>query len=385
MSHPLSIITFFNRNQKRIFPVIIIIALSGLCLISVSAIVQSLNSESLKYVNFYKEYSTIEIDEFQTENFTKEDLEEEISTWDEIDRVLTDVERLETTVQSPIGLTPKFIYFLRSNDYQDFTEQLGWNIVEGTWPTPGTNEIALSASIIKNKNLNIGDSLGSFVDEQELLPGNFKLVGKISDEATSGGIGSLEFFQANNLDNEARSWYLLHPRVGYEERLTNRLNMLDEREPGIKIWTEETYMEFLDNQFILLNQIIFAMMAIILTITTFSVATLQFIFYGQRIGEFSILSVIGYSKRYILLKTAGESVLITTIAWGMCILLTWSLFIGLNSYLLEPRGMQLLSLLSNNIWLYSLPAPITVFIFSYLIQSYNLAKLDTISIIEKRD
>jgi hypothetical protein len=135
---------------------------------------------------------------------------------------------------TPLGSTPRFVDFVQTSFYSEYSLQMGWELIEGRMPREDTNEIVLSKNILLNKGLKVGDEIGSFIDKKENLYGRFKIVGTLSDKYVSGGFGNLTYIREFSKQNPdlSQEIILIQPVKGKEYELHQKLVELVEKNQG---------------------------------------------------------------------------------------------------------------------------------------------------------
>ncbi len=386
MLKPLSIWAYYLNNKSKIIPVVIIITLSVFALITGSTLLNFVNKETNKFIEYYKQYYSLQVGSLSDPDTTKVDLYNEIQSYSQTDKIVTNFYRQKTYVLTPLGETPRFVDFIESSFYKEYSNQMGWEIIEGRMPRENTNEIILSKNILLNKGLSVGDEIGSFVDKDESLYGQFKIVGSLSDKYVSGGFGNLTYMQQFSQQNPdlAQDLILIQPVKGKEYELHQRLVKLVETEPGLVLWTQYNYADFLAQNYSIYNQIKVVITLVVSIVIALSVGLLQIIFFSQRMREFGLLSAIGYGKLYIIKKSNFELFGMTLVAWITGLIFTQLIFNMLNETIMEAKGLDVLTIFDLDTMIYSLPIPLAVVSFSMLTMVWNLLKMDSIQVIEKR-
>jgi ABC-type lipoprotein release transport system permease subunit len=389
---PLSVLTYYIRNKRKVIPIMAIIALSILGISVTAAILEAMLREVNEIVSFTKhyyiaslaltpdsEYKTL--DEFQ-ENVS--DTQDKLNKIEGVDYIFNS-RILTMRIKTIFGNNGVYMIFIDEENYDKFLEEMGVKLSEGRLPKEN-NELVIGESIMKNKNLKIGDEVGSKVNEQEWMPGKYKVVGILKSSKNNGnnvrfGIGKL-----NNKDEvQLSTSFLIHPNSSNKTIVDENLKKLSEENRNLEIQTESIIQKDINDQFASINSVIWAINIIVMFTITSSIALLQIIFFMQRANEFGLLAAIGYSRSFIIIRTITESILNIILGWFLGIIFSEIVYKYLNAKIYEPQGMEGLTILNLNTLLFTIPVPIVVTIFSIGTVLWKLIRMDPVAIIERRD
>ena len=229
------------------------------------------------------------------------------------------------------------------------------DIIDGTMPQEGTNEIILSEDIAKNKGLKIGNSIGKEIIPDEGLIGSYRIVGLFKANGIFS-VGDASYYKTKNPDTYAG--YLI-PRG--KEELSE-----DGKSVDYTICSYESESEDIDKYGEMLN---------------ISLIVVIYIFTSQRKKEFGILMAVGFTKGMVMKKSLFEIGVLNFLGLIIGAVLSFSAGTLLNSCYFTPMG-QSLSVIKG---VYILPAVILTIlnvIFSALIIITIVRKVDVIKIIE---
>jgi ABC-type antimicrobial peptide transport system permease subunit len=122
---------------------------------------------------------------------------------------------------------------------------------------------------------------------------------------------------------------------------------------------------------------------VIALVAAFALAVLSYTFFAQRREEFGILHAMGHSRHWLVVRTVGEAVSVVAVAWllGAAACVAGLAYMQTNVY--APKGLTL-DLFSPAPWLFTLPMPLAVVAVSGGLVAWMLARLDPVSIIERR-
>ena len=120
-------------------------------------------------------------------------------------------------------------------------------------------------------------------------------------------------------------------------------------------------------------------------VVALALGLLNVIFFMQRANEFGLLAALGYTKRYLSLRTFLEAVVTVVAGWALGILLSQGIYTVLNAALFDPRGLAPLTIMTPRVFLFTTPVPVTVVVFSVAVVLWQLWRMDPVAIIERRD
>jgi ABC-type antimicrobial peptide transport system permease subunit len=123
--------------------------------------------------------------------------------------------------------------------------------------------------------------------------------------------------------------------------------------------------------------------SVIAIVAAIALAVLSYTFFAQRREEFGILHAMGHSRRWLVLRTVGEAVSVVAVAWliGAAVCGVGLVYMQANVY--APKGLTL-DFFNPAPWLFTLPMPLAVVAVSAGLVAWMLARLDPVSIIERR-
>ncbi|UCH60359.1 MAG: ABC transporter permease [Anaerolineales bacterium] len=271
-------------------------------------------------------------------------------------------------------------------------ELYGLELKEGQLPHPGTNDMVISESLARNRDLKIGDVVGD--PEQPAYPGapsldqEFVISGIFSqpvEPETGNGWGfiSLEFLENQSAFNvpDIPPIFIV-PKEGQKENLDNWL----ENELAQQNVSVVTYRKEIAQNKNTARQGMFSIALLeigLAVVAAFGLTILNYVFTSERQMEFGVLYALGFGRHQILRRLLGETTYIIGIAWGINVLLFLAAIVGLLFGIFKPMGLTF-SIFKFTPWLYTLPIPIAVLASSALTTLRMFSKLDAISIVDRR-
>lgn len=377
----LSVWNYYINNKRKIVPVLIIVIASIIGLMTPPALLKSIRQDIVDGIGIFHNYISFYFNESETKNITKNELQLKLLNISGVDHI----------IEAQIRITQRYaisgdydtpIYFIDENDYLTVLNQFQLELVEGTLPQKGSNEIALTTKLAKNKGLTIGSEFGNSLDPNDTIPGEYVVSGLLESNTISLGIGNVAFV---NQKPSLISYYLVAPKENFENQVVTDLKKLKSEYPTISFETFESLNNRLELSFRSLDIIFNIVLAVIVTVISTSIGLLQIIFFMQRANEYGLLAAIGYSRFFIIRKSVFEVAVIVMGSWVIGLLGTHIMFTILNNYLYIPRAYLPLTLFNPALLIYSLPVPVVISIFSLVPIVWQLTRMDPVSIIERRD
>ena len=384
---PLSIFTYYLNNKRKVVPVTGIIALAVLAISVTGALTGSLFEDERRELAYYDRFAVV----FSSQRRgLSDEMIRQLETHPAVAETYQ-VARASTRTQGIFGSEGRPLYFLSEPDRNAFANTLGWRLIEGRWPTTGTNEVALTDNILRNRGLKVGDRIGEAVDERDWLDGEWLVVGSVASDNVTGGMGDRTYFHERFLTDPD-----LPPEVANRPRV---LTLLSAQGKGLEL---ESFLDSLpkdevdsfhrtkarkelESELANVNFIIWVLNAISIVVLALALGLLNVIFFMQRANEFGLLAALGYTKRFLTMRTFLEAVVTVAAGWGLGILLSQAIYTVLNLILFIPKGLSELTIMTPRVLLFTTPIPITVTVFSVAIVLWQLWRMDPIAIIERRD
>jgi hypothetical protein len=290
----------------------------------------------------------------------------------------------------PVNRTPIRIYGVSEDDMRVLVDLYGVQLEEGRLPRPHSNEIVLSEAIAMNRGLRVGDRIGRPAYEYDLrIPTEMVVAGILSrperDPRESDlwtGFASYEYLRSHELYSSNPVSLLVIPTEGRKGELDGWLEeSIASEQTGVRTYEARLREHRRTIQTMLL---LFAIVeGIIAVVAAIALAVLSYTFFAQRREEFGILHAMGHSRPWLVVRTVGEATSVVAVAWllGAAVCLAGLVFMQTNVY--APKGL-ILDLFSPAPWLFTIPMPLAVVAVSGGLVAWMLARLDPVSIIERR-
>lgn len=377
VSHPLAVSTYLARNVRRILPAFIMIAFIVVVVVAILSILRGLKHGATRYAREFRVFTVM----LPKRNATITDAQKAaILAHPGVERVM-DALNVYVRVKTLVAHLPYQVRGVYAEDLAFLVEKAGVRVVEGRLPQAGTNEIALHEWLMWANGWDVGQEFGVDVDENDWIPGRFKVVGVLSGD-TPIGFASLEF-----LEDDARYGFapklwerlLVVPKDGRRAEVNAFLRTL----PDLKTYDEVRALEEIDDSFDRIVLVTDVLSVVLILVVALVVGLLNNLFFAQRIDEFAVLLALGYRRGRLLAKVLGESHAIAVVAWALGAAVGLALLEAVSRLLFAPRGIFVPTVQAVPL-LVSAAMPAVAMLFSGVTVVRRLGRLDPVMIIERR-
>lgn len=373
MTIPLSPFCYLARNARRVMPVLIVIVTAVLG-VSLTAVLTGSMIESgrLVWVKPYERYALVAATEGALTAATVARLRDDPN----VGRILP---AGSATIQfyGIFGSEPRPVLTLAAEDIRWFMRRTGLRLVAGRLPRPGARELVLHRDIVLGKRLRLGSLVGQEVNSDEFLPGRYTLVGIVAGPYQLG----LTVSGRSSQDAPART-LLVFPKPSRASQLERELMRLPRR--AMAITTLSTQQRRFERETANLDSIIWALNLVTIGALSLAVGLLNLVFLTQRRGEFGILSALGYSLAFLVLRIGLELLVVALVGWLVGLVLADGVLAALRRLVYDPKGIHL-SPLGVRALAFTLPIPLMILAFSLATVLWQLRRLDPVTIVEHRD
>jgi hypothetical protein len=263
---------------------------------------------------------------------------------------------------------------------------------EGRLPRPHTNEMAIPESIAQNRDLEVGDVIGDpdnpAYPGAEALPAEFVVSGILarptaSEDENWWGFASLEFMESHESFNVPDVPPLIVvPKAGQKGTMDDWLEN-ELAGDGVSVLTYRQQVARARESARSMMLAYAWLESVIATVAAIGLAVLNYIFISQRQSEFGVLHALGYGRLRLVWRSIGETACTTGVAWGLSVILFLIGLLALQFAVFAPLGLRL-NFFNLTPWLFTLPVPVAVLAVTSGTIARTLAKLDPVSIIERR-
>ncbi|MBI3856602.1 MAG: ABC transporter permease [Planctomycetes bacterium] len=374
---PLSPWTYGRRNVRKILPTVIILTFVVMLVVVILSTLAGLRDSTLVYTREFDEWTLV---------FPKKDtrlpraLLAEIAAHPAAERVI-DSRNCFVRVKTLIGPMPFNLRAVRREEMDYLMTRVGAVLKEGALPKSGSSEVALHENIMKANGWSLGREFGIDVDEEDWMPGRFRVVG-ILEGPVPLGVCSFEYLN-NPLQYafSAKLWerVVAVARPGRTAELNAYLRGLKDVKVYDKTRAVDDVVQGFD-RIILVFRFISILLIIVVAIV---VGLLNNIFFAQRIDEFAVLLAIGHTKRRLFRMVWGETALMMTLSWAAGLALGLGIFAAFRGWVLLPRGIPVPFWHAGPL-LVSAALPLVAQVFAVTTVLGRLKRIDPVSIIERR-
>lgn len=386
---PLSPITYYRRNIWRVMPV------CGAIIISVfliAAIVTLLNSVDDTIRRHYGSLSRFSIISPQFERDVPAPILQKIKDFPESGRVVVATPYF-VFLKTVFGEMPVPIYGLAQSDMKEFVKVTGNRIVEGRMPALNEPEVAFSRAWANNFHYKVGDK---FTPNNERLPSlaePLKIVG-IYEGGENIGVADKVYLQLTLPDLLQRPSYLILPTSRAKlPVLSQKMRDITDKPTKngftknevryLRVFTFQGLVDELRKSLAFLYQFLGIADALVIGAVALLSGFLANIYFEQRLGEFGLLSALGFRRERLAKRLMVETGSLVVFSWLAGLALTALLFKALDTFYMIPNGL-VLAKIGRDAMLYTLPTPLLVGVASLATVLIRLYRLDPIEIMERR-
>jgi ABC-type lipoprotein release transport system permease subunit len=306
----------------------------------------------------------------------------------------------------PVNKTHVFLYGVLEGDLPELVDLLGLRLEGGRWLRPHANEIVISRAVAMNRGLDVGDMVGQPVYSDDYsIPTTMVVVGVFSRPPTSrpmttrgaDSTGPSPELAGGDLWSGFASYEYVRDHEAYASLPVSLLVVpIEGRKAELDAWLEEhvasqqtavhTYgaglIEYQRGmQTMLLSFSVPE--ALIAVVAALALAVLSYNFFVQRRDEFGTLHALGHSRRWLILRTMGETASAVAVGWLLGAAVCMAGLVYMQHGIYRPKGLTL-NLLDPTPWVFTFPIPLAVVAVSAGLVVWMLSRLDPVSIIEGR-
>ena len=386
---PLSPLTYYRRNVWRVLPV------AGAIVISVfliAAIVTLLNSVDASIRTHYGSMRRVSILTPQFERDVPPKTLARAAKFPDLRETMVAMPYF-VLIKTVFGEMPVPIYGLTPKDAPKFVEVTGNKLAQGRLPALNTAEIALSRTWANNLGLKVNSDYTPFSERFPTLAEKQKVVG-IFEGGENIAVADKTYLQLTLPDVVQRPSYFYIPTAPEKlEGLSKNLRDLVDNPKKYGLEKDEMRYVRLFTFDGLVNELrkglafLYRFLAIADILVIGAVAMLSGflanIYFEQRLGEFGLLSALGFRRQMLAKRLIIETGALVLVSWLLGLLFTCFVFALLDYFYMTPKGLVLASI-GGDALLYTLPTPLLVGAASLATVLTRLYRLDPIEIMERR-
>jgi putative ABC transport system permease protein len=291
-------------------------------------------------------------------------------------------------------VTPNYpgeTYAVSAEDMAYLEDLYGLELAEGHLPRAGTNEIVLPWTFARNRNLRLGDRIGSREDpaytDAPVLPADLVVSGIFAPAGSYAKENWLSFVSLEYVEDNRGVWegplsLIVKPRSGQKAELDAWL----EREiagENQKVFTAGNQRALFQEQARTLILVLSLLEGVIALVGVLTLAGLNYIFVSGRNAEFGVLNALGFRRSYLVWRGVRENLLTSAAAWLAAVIGCAVILAGYQLLVYDPAGLRL-NFFNPIPWLYTLIVPVAVLAAGAAAVFWILSRLDAVAIIERR-
>jgi ABC-type lipoprotein release transport system permease subunit len=378
VNNALSPVLFLRRNFVRVLPIALVIVIAVTLVSSVVTIIRSIDLTVFTLYGYNR---------FCTGLIPRNALALDPAEVARLQR-LPELGRLAPTHSYTVRVKTIFgkmvfpIFGLSLEDRTEFLARCSIRLSRGHLPVEGQPEAVISEEVAQNLGLKLGDSILDPASEDNYAPVPVKLVGLLHGSRWLG-LTSRTFVD----DNSPFTWtgYIAFAPtrdIAAQERLDSAVERTVDKADA-RVWRYSSLVQetqsALANLYLILNLVV----TIIVISVAFVCGLLFNIYFTQRLPEIATLSAIGYPRSLLIRRALVETAILCFFGWLLGGLLTVGLLETMKLVLFVPRGL-LLNPLDPASFVFTLPLPFTITLVAVVTIGWRLARLDPVTIIERR-
>ena len=252
----------------------------------------------------------------------------------------------------------------------------------GRMPLPGKPEAVISEGLARNKKVKVGDIIASPLDTGTLVaaPAKITLVGILRGPTWMAFTSKR--FTDENLAAVPRSLLVTTKDPADQGRVGDALfDSLDKFQ--VQVLSFNNLVKTLKNSLASMYLIMHLVNGAVIFVVALMAGMLSNIYFTQRISEFAVLAAIGLRRSTLVWHAVSETVILTTLGWLVGVAVNFGALSAMKGSVFEPRGM-LINPADPLSYINTLPIPVFITLFAVVTISVKLARLDPVTIIERR-
>lgn len=292
--HPSSVLKYFLNNKKRFVIVTLAIMLGVFLLYSLSTVIESMetayNRSILEPITHFSVLSA-------GGSFLTADTIDNVSKMDSVERVIPLVEYGISLKLNIGGYINTSMYIVKPDDIGYLIGMMGLKLTAGRLPYIGSHETVLNKDVAQNLGVEIGDNIGSGMNNNARFPEQYTVVGLLEGK-------SLVSF-AGLLINDAQKYnIMIIPKEGRHDEMDEILQGFQSTEMNVETYNQQA--ELVGATMTSINLLITAICITVVIIISACIGFLCYIYYIQRQNEYGLLRAIGYTRQQVINRAFSE-------------------------------------------------------------------------------
>lgn len=368
----LSIFLYLRGNFKKFIPQILVVALGVFLMYFVC--INGGGMETQMKNNVLEPYKKLSFIRINPSAVNEQKYINRLKSNKDIDRIIYSKQALNIRADMLISNTGSPGIFISESDIRYLMKKFHFKLVNGRIPQED-NELLVNSNYAKSRKLKVGSRMDENTDKS--LTGVYKVAG-IYDGENIIAFGHIK--DAADVKNNENT-IIVVPKEGKLNKVNAFINTFKNRQINIQDYNVINYD--VEGFFPVFNMFAFIILTILVVVLTFTIGNMNYIHFFDRVGEFSILDALGYTKLDIFLKLAKEMCIVIILGFGIGIILS---FIGgniFNGVYCIPKGVPV-EVYDKWYIILSAIVPIAVGLFSSIPSIKFLSKMSTVDVLEGR-
>lgn len=368
----LSIFLYLRDNFKKFIPQILVVALGVFLMYFVC--INGGGMEAQMKNNILEPYKKFSFIRMNPSAVNEQKYINKLKDNKDIDKIIYSKRDLNIRSDMLIATNGSSGIFISESDIRYLMKKFHFKLVNGKIPEKD-NELLINSNYAKSRKLKIGSRVDEGTDKA--FTGIYKVAG-IYDGKSVIIFGHIK--NTSDLKNNENTVVVV-PKEGKLNKVNDYINTFKNKQINILDYNAANYE--IKGFFPVFNMFAFIILTILVVVLTFTIGNMNYIHFFDRVGEFSILDALGYTKLNIFLKLAKEMCIVIVLGFGVGMILS---FMGgniFNGVYCIPKGIPVEV---YNKWYVILSAivPIAVGLFSSIPSVKFLSKMDTVDVLEGR-
>jgi putative ABC transport system permease protein len=294
------------------------------------------------------------------------------------------------------------VYGVLEDDLPYLLDLFGMRLQQGRLPRARSNEIIVAEAVALNHGLQVGDTINLpyyivYQVEQVISfdePVEMVVVGILERQTSRSEAGQTVY---NDMWLSFASYEFM---ASHESTLSRPVHLfvvpIEGRKAELDTWlaqnvsSTQTHVATYEGKYDEIREMmrnlsmVFGATEIgIAVVVAVAVAVMNYISFTQRREEFGVLSALGHSRPWLVLRAAKETGSVVAIAWLISAVIYGISLFCVQAIVYAPKGIGL-NLFISIPWLFTFPIPLAVILASAGTIAQVLRGLDPVTVIERR-
>lgn|GEM_PF-6189072 len=369
----LSIFLYLRGNFKKFIPQILVVALGVFLMYFVC--INGGGMETQMKNNVLEPYKKLSFIRMNPSAVNEQEYINKLKDNKDVDRIIYSKRDLNIRADMLISSNGSPGLFISEDDTRYLMKKFDFKLVSGRIPQEN-NELLISSNYAKSRKIKVGSCIDENTDKSFI--GIYKVAG-IYDGKSVIAFGHIK--NASEVKNNENTIVVV-PKEGKLNKINDYINSLKNKQIDIQDYNSVNYE--VEGFFPMFNMFAFIILAILIVVLTFTIGNMNYIHFFDRVGEFSILDALGYTKLDIFLKLAKEMCIVIVLGFGVGMILS---FMGgniFNGVYCIPKGVPV-EIYNKWYVILSSIVPVAVGLFSSIPSIKFLSKMSTVDVLEGRN